>query len=235
MRIKIIPNPKKPWAKELAPEVSKELRGEHEIVRSGADATICIGGDGTILYAGYKGLLEGSILGIGSTHSYICQVNNQFWKEDLRRILESTRRMKVMTLEAEIGGERYPAINDFVVHAANYRVVDLSVSSTGTRWVYEGDGIIVSSSLGSAAYAYSAGGKKLKPEERRISLVPICPYKREFTPVIVGEDEAIEIRAGDNCAFIVDGIFVRQLKKDEVLRIKKGRDIEFFQGVGRNG
>ncbi len=236
MKIKIIRNPTKPWAKKLASGLPAFLKSRgHEVVETGADATICIGGDGTILYSNNQKLLEGRVLGIGTSHSYICQINHDYWQQDLVPLLESSESVETMTLEGEIRGEWFSAINDFVVHATNYRVVDIAVSCTGTRWEYEGDGIIISTSLGSTGYAYSAGGEKFSPLDRNISLVPIAPYKRTFSSQVVGEDEVIEIKAGENCAFIVDGIFVRELKKDEVLRITKGKDIPFFKGVGSNG
>ncbi len=80
MKLKLIPNPKKPWANELASELKALLSPAHSFVRSGADATICIGGDGTILYAHYKGRLEGPVLGIGGDKSYICQLRKDNWR-----------------------------------------------------------------------------------------------------------------------------------------------------------
>jgi NAD+ kinase len=99
---------------------------------------------------------------------------------------------------------------------------------------FEGDGIIVSSSVGSAAYAYSAGGEKFKPTERKLVLVPICPYKRAMKSEVLNEGGSISIKVGADCAFIVDGIFIRKLRTGEIVNVEKGSDMIFFSGVGNN-
>ncbi len=236
MKLKIIANPKKPWAVALARELAPFLKeAGHHVVRSGADATVCIGGDGTILYSNHRDRLEGAILGIGGDKSYICQIHNNDWKRKVLPALEGGRK-GIMTLECAIGGERSVALNDVVIHATHYRVaeMDISVSSGGKerKTQFEGDGMIVSTPMGSTGYAYSAGGDKLRPSERKISLVPICPYKRAFSPNILPEDGRVEITVGNDCAFITDGIFVRRLKRGETACVKRGPDMVFFEGVG---
>ncbi len=239
MKLKVIPNPKKPWAKELARKLAEHIsrNSGHRIVARGADATICIGGDGTILYANHRGRLEGAILGIGSDKSYICQLHRDDWKGRLEALLGRPGREKVMTIECVLGQKRHVALNDIVVHATHYRVADMSVAAeTGNRkqeTQFEGDGMIISTALGSAAYAYSAGGAKIGPTERKISLVPICPYKRAFSPRVLPEDGSVSITVGSDCAFITDGIFVRRLRKGERISARKGPDLLFFEGVGR--
>lgn len=233
MRIKLIANPKKDWARALAKEIEKQKPPNIQIVRRGADATVCIGGDGTILYANYRGRIEGPILGIGSDKSYICQLHHEEWKDRLFQSLESKRTVAIQSIRCSLAGKAYNALNDFVVHATHYRVAELGVTIDREEQEFEGDGMIISTALGSAAYAYSAGGMVLPPTERKLSLVPICPYKRAFSPTVLGEDKSITIKAGSDCAFIVDGIFVRKLKKGEIARFNKGSDITFFDGVGK--
>ena len=232
MRVKIIPNPKKEWARELSSEIANALKPKHSVVRRGADATICIGGDGTILYAHYKGRVEGAVLGIGSEKSYICQIKNTDWKEKLIPLLESGKTISIMTLRCRLGEKTEVALNDFLVHATHYRVAELEVSYGDAKTSFEGDGIIISSALGSAAYAFSAGGEKLAPTERKLSLVPICPYKRAFAPKTFADDAKVSVKVGSDCAFIVDGIYVRKLRKGEVVEAERGDDLAFFAGVG---
>lgn len=238
MRIKILANPKKPWAKETAKELKQFLKPHHAVVARDAEATICIGGDGTILYNSHKERLEGPILGIGGDNSYICQLHKDDWKGGLLPMLSSKKTVDVLTLECSLGSKRYIALNDIVVHATNYRVAELEVSyktqdrEQETR--FEGDGMIISTALGSAAYAFSAGGEKLAPTERKLSLVPICPYRRAFSPAVLPEDAVISVKAGSDCAFISDGIFVRRLRKGEEAVAKKGPGLKFFEGIGRS-
>lgn len=233
MKLKIIPNPKKAWASELASELKAFLSGKHAIVRSGADATVCIGGDGTILYAGHKGRIQGPILGIGGDKSYICQLRKDNWKGGIVPLLASAKRERIMALRCSLGARQFIAMNDAVIHASHYRVAEMDVSIGGRTVSFEGDGMIISTALGSAAYAFSAGGERIAPTERKLSLVPICPYKRAFSPKVLPEDSNVVITVGSDCAFIIDGIFVRRLRRGEKVQISKGPDIAFFEGVGR--
>lgn len=231
MKLKIIPNPKKKWALELASELSTYLARDHEIIKKKAEVTICIGGDGTILYANHKKRLEGTILGIGGDKSYICQLHNNNWQDKIHSVLSSDKQ-NIMSLECSIGSKKFIALNDIVIHATHYRVAEMDLLFGKKKISFEGDGMIVSSPLGSTGYAFSAGGDKLKPAERMISLVPICPYRRAFSPKLLSENETIDIAVGNDCAFITDGIFVRRLKKGETVTVKKGPDMIFFSGVG---
>ncbi|HID72663.1 TPA: NAD(+)/NADH kinase [Candidatus Micrarchaeota archaeon] len=235
MRIKIIPNPKKRWAQRISHQVrSLLLKHGHSLTEKNPDTTICIGGDGTILYANHMGMLEGSVLGIGGKASFICQIKNSSWRKELLDSLRKHRTEKLMTLEAR-AGKRYAALNDFVVHTPDYRVVTIHLSIGGEEYSFEGDGVIVSSAVGSASYAYSAGGRKLRPAAKKITVVPICPYKRAFRPMVIEPDEKVRIRCDRESAFIVDGMFIRHLKKNERITVTGNGFLKFFTGVGKHG
>ncbi len=234
MRIKVVHNPKKDWAKKISLELQSFLADKHEIVPDNPDATICIGGDGTILYANHSGMLEGKLIGIGGSSSYICQISSDHWKDEINKALASGTE-KIMTLQALATGKKFNAINDFVVHAPDYRVIQIDLTANHKSYSYRGDGVIVSSSVGSTGYAYSAGGDILAPTEKKIQLVPICPYRRKMEPLILDEDAKIEISPHSEAALIVDGIFVRHLKRNEKITISSDGFLEFAPGVGKYG
>jgi NAD+ kinase len=234
MKIKLIHNPLKHWTREVEKELRKFLVSKgHRIVKKHADATVCIGGDGTILFANYKGKLEGNILGIGSKRSFICQLRKDSWKKRINQKLKE-KTVDLQILEARLGRRRIPAINDVVVHTTDYRVVEMEVRINGRKYWFEGDGIIVSSAVGSSSYAYSAGGKRLDPKDRRIEIVPIAPYRRKFKSKVLN-GKGVRIRCDRESAVIVDGIFVRNIKKGETIRIKKDGTLKFYRGVGFYG
>ena len=88
MKIKIIHNPLKHWTEEVKKELVRHLAAEgHKIVNKGADATVCIGGDGTVLYANYRKKLEGKVLGIGSKRSFI--------PADIMRAIQAVKKTTV--------------------------------------------------------------------------------------------------------------------------------------------
>lgn len=237
MKIKIIKNPTKEWAIGVAEEAKKILKeAGHEIVSKGADVTICIGGDGTILYAGHRKWLEGKILGIGSERSYICQLHKKNWKKQLLKLLnEKTDSIFILHYEIRKRGRLVlegKAINDIVIHANNYRVLPLAISIGEKTSRIRADGVIVSSAIGSTGYAYSAGGKKLKPTSRKMDVVPIAPYRREYEATTIGPNSVVRIKAEKDCAFILDGIYIKELKPDETVIIRQDEALKFFKGVG---
>lgn len=234
MKIKLIHNPLKHWTDKAEKELKKFLvsRG-HKIVKRGADATVCIGGDGTVLYANYKGRLEGKILGIGSKRSFVCQLRRDSWKMGILKKLKD-KTVNLQALEAGLKGKKIAAINDVVVHTTDYRVIGINLQINNEKYEFKGDGIIVSSAVGSSSYAYSAGGKRLDPKDRRIVVVPIAPYRRKFKPKVVKGGE-IKIKCDRKAAVIVDGIFVRNMKMGETIKIKKGSMLKFYRGVGFYG
>lgn len=232
MKVKIIANLLKPWATKTAQDVKKTLRmAGHEIIGSKPDTTICIGGDGTILFAGYRGNLEGKILGIGSRRSYICQLHRSNWEKKLLNVLGGITE-RIYMLEYTVSGKKHKAINDVVVHTNDYRVLDLSISIGRKKHWFSADGIIVSSAIGSTAYAYSAGGKKLNHRSKRMQVVPIAPYKRAFSPRLVSSKETMCIKPSRACALIVDGIYIKELKPHETVIIRQDGALSFFKGVG---
>ncbi len=244
MKIRIISNPKKAWAHEVAKEAKTLLKKHgHTIVgkgidgkrmnAKGADATICIGGDGTILYAGHRNKLEGAILGIGSGTSYICQLRAKNWKEYIVNLIENGKTTMIMSLDVQVGKQKYRAINDCVIHSTNYRVIGIRIIIGKKEGAFEGDGLIIASPLGSQAYAYSAGGTALDPKELGFSIAPICPYRRRFSPSVESPESEIMTMAGARSAVILDGILVGFAKKDERIVVKKGTGLIFYEGIGR--
>lgn len=232
MKVRIIRNRLKEWAAKTACEVKNLLLSNgFEVVGRNADATICIGGDGTILFACHKGRLEGNVLGIGSRRSYICQLHKNNWKKKLLQVLKG-KTEDVWALQYFAAGKRRTAINDVVVHTSDYRVLELAVSIEKEKHSFAADGIIVSSAIGSTAYAYSAGGKKLKPTSSLMQVVPIAPYRRAFMPRVVPRNETIRIKANRECALIADGIYIKKLKPNETVIIKQDGKLRFFKGVG---
>jgi NAD+ kinase len=228
--VKIIANPLKRWARETARQVRRHLVAAGiRVVRKGAAVTVCIGGDGTILYANHKNRIQGAVLGIGGDRSFICQLTKRNWKKGILRILRKAGAEPRQTLEARCGATRYSAINDFVVHASDYRVIELDVRMAGKDHWFEADGIIVSTATGSHAYAYSAGGSRLPLSSRSIAVVPICPYMRLFRPSVLPKSGAVEIRSNRKCGFVVDGIFIRNVKAGEKITVRAGRPVRFLK------
>ena len=229
MKIKLITNKKKPWAVSLEKKVSSFLKKYNfQIVKKNADVTLCIGGDGTILYPHHRGWVQGAVLGIGSETSHMCIIRKDNWRKMLLNILRKNKKENRLTLSARIGEKKYESINDIVVHTHDYRIIELFVRINGRNHSFEGDGVIISTPTGSTAYAYSAGGPILNPYEKNIEVVPICPYKRRFSPTVLSRNAVVKISIDRTSDLVIDGIFIKRLEPNENITIKKGKGLSFL-------
>ncbi|MFH2105929.1 MAG: hypothetical protein ABII22_01605 [Candidatus Micrarchaeota archaeon] len=238
MKIKVIPNPKKDWALGVAKEVEQLVKSRgHTVSKKDADVTICIGGDGTILYVNHKGKISGSVLAIGSDSSHICQLHINTWKDMIFAYLGSGKTEEYVMLKASVGIKDYSVLNDVVIHTHDYRTIKLDVHivtykkgpTTLLLNPFEGDGVIVSTAIGSTAYAYSAGGEVILPQTSElIEVVPICPYKRRFKPISIDKESDITISSDRTADFIVDGIYIKRLKENENVKVTYGKMISFL-------
>ena len=74
-----------------------------------------------------------------------------------------------------------------------------------------GDGIIVSSRLGSTGYSISAGGPVVAPNLDVILVTPVCPHSLTVRPIAAAFDSVIEINAKSDCVMYADGISTVQV------------------------
>lgn len=226
MKIDVVPNKQKPWAVKLAKKVKQFLKKNgFQTVAKGSDATICIGGDGTIYYANYRGRLEGKIIGIGSGSSYVCQATRKNWKKKLLDLLQRKGKKRI-TLQVKAKKRKFTVISDVVLHAHDYRVVRVFLKIRNKLHSFEGDGIIAATPTGSTGYAYSAGGPKVAANRKSMLLVPICPYKRMFKPM-VRKPAKISIWSDRTSDLIIDGMLIGRLRKNEKAIISAGKEKVF--------
>jgi len=140
-----------------------------------------------------------------------------------------TEKRLTLSVKLEGTGKSFHSLNDVVLHTHDYRVITISLEAGGKTYKFEGDGIILSTPTGTSAYCYSAGGDIIPRTERKIAIVPICPYKRSLKSLVVdGEKAEITISANRTSDFIIDGIYVGRLQPETNLHILKGKDVEFL-------
>lgn len=101
------------------------------------------------------------------------------------------------TPAGEPDGQALPllALNDAVLTAGPpFRMIGVGVSIDGQSGpsVF-GDGLIVSTPVGSTAYNASAGGPIIAPEARALALTPIAAHSLSFRPVVVSGASTIEL------------------------------------------
>jgi len=93
---------------------------------------------------------------------------------------------------------------------------------------YHADGLLVASPTGSTAYSLSAGGPLVSPRARAMVLTPVCAHAMAQRPVVVGEQEGVELwlSQGEPSAVVrLDGKKIGKLSRGSCLRVEVGRPV----------
>ena len=180
------------------------LRDEAAIGRD-ADLVVVLGGDGTLIHAAQ--LLDGRpvpILGINmGSLGFMTETPQSDMYAALDQVLAGgavvTQRMK-LRVHLHRGGRPDRALdnevlNDVVISKSPFsRMAELDVRCGGKEvTTLKADGIIVASPTGSTAYALAANGPILYPTMRGVVLAPICPHTLTHRPIVVPDEETIDI------------------------------------------
>lgn len=170
---------------------------------------VSIGGDGTFLRTARAVRDLGiPLFGVNTGRlGFLTSGTPESAADDVRSILAGGHRIvDRLPLKGEVlrGGTRIGslyALNEAAV-IKNFpsRPIDLDVSAGGGRLCrFLADGVIVSTPTGSTAYALSAGGPIVHPDVKCLVVVPVCPHSLYLRPVVLGENEVVEIRiAGES-------------------------------------
>jgi NAD+ kinase len=207
-----------PLLREHADVAMVDLDGSHDLEAVRADLLFVFGGDGAILK---------TVRRLGSNHPAVCGVNLgklgflatvtcDDFDGSLPSILAGAYRLltpRFLRCRVRRDGETLHesrAVNDVVVsRGALSRIVRLDLLiDRETVTTYNGDGLIVSTPLGSTAHSLSAGGPIVEPGVEALILTPICPHTLSNRPLVVPADRTIELGIGEGpegVALTVDG------------------------------
>lgn len=123
------------------------------------------------------------------------------------------------------------ALNDAVVTAGPpFRMIGMSLSIDGKPGPeVSGDGLIISTPIGSTAYNISAGGPIVSPDVRALAVTPIAAHSLSFRPVVVSGDSTVEITlrrvnddraSGGGTTLVLDGQSTARLHAGDRLTVR---------------
>jgi NAD+ kinase len=176
-------------------------RGEADVpdgVAEDCDLVIAIGGDGTVLGGVRAAAPHGiPILGIacgslgmltGASAEAAHEALDRFSRGDWQR-----RPLAALHLRDNEGGSA-SALNDVAVVRKGAGQVKAAVSVDGELYVrVAGDGLVVSTPVGSTAYGMAAGGPIVVPGTEAVSITPLNPHGGSAPPLVVPAHSTIEL------------------------------------------
>ena len=207
------------------------------------DLALVLGGDGAILRAArFFGTRQVPLLGVNLGRlGFLADLP----LDDLADHLDALARREYeadshVMLEATVirGGAAHPGpaethliVNELVITSGpNHSMVDVELSVDGRlATTYSGDGLILSTPVGSTAHSLSAGGPILRQNLEAVVITPICSHALTVRPIVDCPTRIYELVVPDarpGTMFIVDGQVREELGRDDVVRVTKA-DVSF--------
>ena len=193
-----------------------------------ADIAIVLGGDGTMLRGLARFLEEGvPVLGVNFGRvGFLTAIEGDEVESGLARVFAGEYRIvEQPTLEVELGGERYVAVNDIVVASAELgRLIELRHAiGDEDLGVQPCDGLICATPQGSTAYNLSNGGPVLVWGLDALVVTFVAPHTLHARPLVVGrgvdivlQNDSPDVPAG----VLVDGTEIGVLRSGGVVTVR---------------
>jgi NAD+ kinase len=221
-----------PLAKELTDSVVTDLDGKLDIASSPPALVVNFGGDGSIIrVAGRLGLNQVPILGVNfGKFGFLAEFELPELLVQLKDAIGGklpTRESLLLKVRVTHGSESSERIvvNDVVLQrnpASGMAHVEATYNDESIA-TYYGDGLIVSSPLGSTAYNLSSGGPLLYPHLDAICLTPMCPHTLTIRPLTLPAQGRLTLRIqdGDEITVTSDGEGTQTLCGGDTVEIER--------------
>ena len=244
MRIFVLGNVNKPGvraeAERLRPLLQQhaeiavfDLLRERDLSQEHADLALVLGGDGAILRAARQmGYRQVPVLGINlGKLGFLADLSpdelRHCFPEVARGNYRTTRHLMLeCSLETPQGTMTFLGLNEVVIQAGPpFHMIDLDLSVDGERVsCYGGDGLIISTPIGSTAHSLSAGGPILGQELDAFVITPICPHTLTNRPVVESADKVYGVnilRDAAGTALVIDGQEIVPVRAGQRITVRK--------------
>jgi NAD+ kinase len=214
-----------PWLRQFCDVVAFDLNQEIDLgTVPAADLALVLGGDGAILRAARQmGYRQVPVLGVNLGRlGFLADLDPDQLRTCFPRVVGGNYRItRHLMFECLVESEpdshdgtpanlTFLGLNEVVFHTMPpFAILDLDLVVDGdivTR--FRGDGLILSTPVGSTAHSLSAGGPILGQELPAFVITPICPHTVTYRPVVDSADKVYTIamsRQSEKAALIVDG------------------------------
>lgn len=205
-----------------------------------AEMLVVLGGDGTLLRS--VSLLPRPGIPVLTINygrgGYLMEVEPAQLEEAVEEVLEERYEVeKTMMLSFTLeGGKLADALNEAYISATvPGKIIEFRVKR-GEMGLYEAvaDALIISTPIGSTAYAYSAGGPAVEDTVESAVLVPVCPITNTRPVVLsVAEPFSVEVESKVGVQVLIDGHVQRRFERSVSLTVKKSENHVSFVRLRR--
>lgn len=199
-----------------------------------ADLVVVLGGDGAILRACRQmGMHQLPILGINLGRlGFLADVSPTEFRADFVNIQRRQYRIvehlmyECVLSQSDGTTQSFLGLNEVVISSgAALRMIDVHLAINGEPvTTYSGDGLIVSTPVGSTAHSLSAGGPILRQDLQAFVITPICPHALTNRPLVDSSECTFTLTAPDapeGTMLVIDGQIKRPLAASDRIDIRQ--------------
>jgi len=199
------------------------------------DIMLSLGGDGTLIGVCRRINSKIPVLGINLGRlGFITEFNKNEYFDRLGDILDGKYQVTTKPLfHVSVMRNNKHHFKDYFFNDAVVAKNDIARmiylrAELGDEHIYNiaGDGIIISSPMGSTAYSMAAGGPIVHPDVRALVLTPICPHSLIHRPFVIPDTSAISLKMmppHHSVTLTLDGQVAVALEEQDVVIINNSK------------
>ncbi len=224
-----------PFLRQYCDIVLVDLEQEKDLSTCGADLTLVLGGDGAILRAARQmGYRQTPVLGVNLGRlGFLADLSPDELCDAFPRVVQGEYRITehlMFECRIESPAERRTVLglNEIALQSGPpFHMIELDLLLDGEVVSgYTGDGLIVSTPVGSTAHSLSAGGPILGQELSAFVITPICPHTLTNRPVVDSADKVYTIAVrrlppSANPVLVIDGQEQGRLTAEHRVTVRK--------------
>ena len=252
LRILILARDQSSWVQSARDEVERAIGDRDDVVLVGSatthdptpeeldvDLALVLGGDGAILRAArFFGHHPVPILGVNLGRlGFLADLSldqiDQHLEALARRDYELARHLMLSARIRRPGqpDETHLIVNELVISSGPlHSMVDIELSVDGQlATTYSGDGLILSTPVGSTAHSLSAGGPILRQNLEAVVITPICPHALTVRPIVDCPTRVYKMVVPDaspGTRLVIDGQVREEFGREDVVEVTKA-DVGF--------
>ncbi|MBY0523807.1 MAG: NAD(+)/NADH kinase [Gemmataceae bacterium] len=229
-----------PFLREHVEIVCTDLEQKENLCNVRADLALVLGGDGAILRAARQMAYDQvPVLGVNlGKLGFLADLSPTQLRTHFPEVVRGDYRLtRHLMFECVIGAhpdanvphvpeQKYLGLNEVVLHAGPpYRMIEVDLSVDGeTVSSFGGDGLIISTPVGSTAHSLSAGGPILGQELSAFVITPISPHALTSRAVVDSADKTYIIdirRAFGEAAVVIDGHIILPMTVGQRVTVRR--------------
>ena len=203
--------------------VFEDFTGSKDASQIEADLAIIFGGDGSILRAvNQMGTNQVPVLAVQlGTLSFLSTIQ----ADDLSALLQRHDLLELPVIEHLLlectlyreGNNKpvnsYLALNEIAVQGrTGSRLIGIELFADGDFVSeFHGDGLLLSTPVGSTAHNLSSGGPILRKDINAVVITPLSPHTLSIRPLVDSPDRKFEFRIKHKGILILDGIEITEM------------------------